>query len=89
MLTKSRNVEDLKKILPAKNVLLSREERYIYAQDSTNTRRSKQLPDVVVFPESIEEVQAIVRYANKHRIPLKFQELNFHHKMSQIHTASD
>ncbi len=70
MLTKSRNVEDLKKILPSKNVLLSREERYIYAQDSTNTRRSKQLPDAIVFPESIEEVQAIVRYANKHRIPV-------------------
>ena len=70
MLTKNRNLEELKKILPSKNVLTGREERYAYAHDATNTRRSKQLPDAVVFPETIEEVQTIVRYANKNRIPL-------------------
>lgn len=68
MLTKTRNIDGLKKI--SQNVLTSREECYIYAQDATNTRKSKRLPDAVVFPESIEEVQAIVRYANKNRIPI-------------------
>jgi len=46
------------------------EEKYVYAQDATNSRKSKRLPDAVVFPESIEEVQAIVRYANKNNIPI-------------------
>ena len=68
MLTKTRNIDGLKKI--SQHVLTSREECYIYAQDATNTRKSKRLPDAVVFPESIEEVQAIVRYANKNRIPI-------------------
>lgn len=68
MLTKTRNIDGLKKI--SQNVLTSREECYVYAQDATNTRKSKRLPDAVVFPESIEEVQAIVRYANKNRIPI-------------------
>ena len=68
MLTKSRNISGLKKI--TRTVLTSRDECYIYAQDATNTRKSKRLPDAVVFPESIEEVQAIVRYANKNHIPL-------------------
>ena len=70
MLTKSRNIDGLKKILPSNSVLTSPEERYIYAQDATNSRKSKLLPDAVVFPESIEEVQAIVRYANRHKIPI-------------------
>ncbi len=70
MLTKSRNIDGLKKILTPEKILTGVEERYIYAQDATNTRKSKQLPDAVVFPESIEEVQAIVRYANKYHIPL-------------------
>ncbi len=70
MLTKSRNIDGLKKILTPENILTGEEERYIYAQDATNTRKSKKLPDAVVFPESIEEVQAIVRYANKYHIPI-------------------
>ncbi len=70
MLTKSRNIDGLKKILPMSNVLTSPEEKYVYAQDATNSRKSKRLPDAVVFPESIEEVQAIVRYANKNNIPI-------------------
>ena len=68
MLTKNRNIDGLKKITGT--VLTSRDECYVYAQDATNSRKSKRLPDAVVFPESIEEVQAIVRYANKNRIPV-------------------
>ena len=68
MLTKSRNIDGLKKITPT--VLTSREECYVYAQDATNRHKTSRLPDAVVFPESIEEVQSIVRYANKHHIPI-------------------
>ncbi len=70
MLTKSRNIDGLKKIIAPEKILTGTEERYIYAQDATNTGKSKRLPDAVVFPESIEEVQAIVRYANKYHIPV-------------------
>ena len=49
MLTKSRNIDGLKKILTPEKILTGVEERYIYAQDATNTRKSKQLPDAVVL----------------------------------------
>ncbi|MBP1721977.1 MAG: FAD-binding oxidoreductase, partial [Deltaproteobacteria bacterium] len=37
-------------------------------------------PDVVVYPETVEEIQSIVRYANEVRIPITpfSSGLNFH-----------
>ena len=46
------------------------EERYAYAQDASNQRNITGLPDVVVFVESIEQVQAVVRLARKYKIPI-------------------
>jgi FAD/FMN-containing dehydrogenase len=69
MLLKS-NIDDLKKVLNSDNVLFREEERYCYAEDSANIRESAKLPDVVVFVETIEDVQKIVKYANKHNIPI-------------------
>ena len=69
MLLKS-NIEDLKKILNKDNILFQTEERYCYAEDAANTRFNTELPDVVVFAETIEDVQNIVKYANLHDIPV-------------------
>lgn len=46
------------------------EERYVYAQDATNSRQIKNLPDAVVFVETIEQVQDVVRLANKYKTPI-------------------
>ena len=69
MLLKS-NIEDLKKVLKKDNILLAKEERYCYAQDSANLKLETVLPDVVIFVETIEEVQAVLKYANQHDIPV-------------------
>ena len=69
MLLKS-NIDELKKIIKADNLLVDEEERYCYAQDSANIRSNLELPDVVIFVETIEEVQKIVKYANMHDIPV-------------------
>ena len=69
MLLKS-NINDFKRFLKSDNILFKEEERYCYAEDSTNLRDQSTLPDIVVFAETIEEVQSIVRYANEHEIPI-------------------
>ncbi|MCD8378273.1 MAG: FAD-binding protein [Candidatus Gastranaerophilales bacterium] len=70
MLTKTRIKTDLEKILPKKNILSTPEECYVYAQDGTNGITSKVMPDAAVFPETIEEVCNIMRFANEHKIPV-------------------
>lgn len=70
MLTKNKIINKLKDFIPEHNILSTLEECYVYAQDGTNTRISNKLPDTVVFPESIEEVQNILIFANKHNIPV-------------------
>ncbi len=69
MLLKS-NVDKLKTLVPKDNVLTSLEERYCYAEDSTNRNLESSLPDAVIFVESIEEVQRVLKYANAHKIPV-------------------
>ena len=70
MLMKNSLIKDLKKALTPDNVLSELEERYAYAQDASNQRNITRLPDVVVFVESIEQVQAVVRLARKYKIPI-------------------
>ena len=70
MLMKNKLIFDLKKNIPASNVLDSLEERYVYAQDATNIREIKNLPDVVVFVENVGQVQTVVKLANKYQIPI-------------------
>ena len=64
------SINDLKKVLKPENVLFRKEERYCYAQDSANLREPVSIPDLVVFVESIEDVQNVMRYANVHGIPV-------------------
>ena len=64
------NIKLIKSILGNNKVLTSKEELYCYAQDSTNSGEDCVLPDCVVFVESIEEVQEILKLANKNKIPV-------------------
>ena len=70
MLMKNKLISDLKNTLPAENVLTTLEERYVYAQDATNIPQIKNLPDAVVFVDSIEQVQNVVKLANRYKIPV-------------------
>lgn len=70
MLTKNRLISDLKKELSNENVLETLEERYAYSQDAVNLRRIKNIADAVVFVESVEDVQRVVKIANKHKTPI-------------------
>ncbi len=70
MLTKTRLIKDLKKILPRENLLTAPEERYAYSQDATNIPAIKQIADAVVFVKTIEDVQKIVRTAAKYKTPV-------------------
>lgn len=56
-------IEKLKKIVSSNNVLTEVEERYVYALDATNKQNIENLPDVVVFVETIEQVQEVMKLA--------------------------
>ena len=66
----NRLIKDLKNSLSSVNVLETLEERYAYAQDASNSRNIENIPDVVVFVESTEQVQQVVRLANKYKVPI-------------------
>lgn len=68
MLTNNKLISDLKKNLPC--VLETFEERYAYSQDASNVREIKNVADAVVFVETVEEVQHVVKIANKHKTPI-------------------
>lgn len=68
MLTKNKIIKELEQILPKRNILSSDEECYVYSQDGTNGLVAEIPPDVVIFPESIEEIQSIMNFANTRKI---------------------
>ncbi len=70
MLTSEKLTEYLSKILPKSNVLTGLEERYAYSQDALNVRDIKNIADAVIFVENIEQIQNVVKLANKHKIPI-------------------
>ena len=63
-------IEQLKQIISAENVLSELEERYVYALDATNKQNIENLPDAVVFVETIEHVQKIMQLAYANEIPV-------------------
>lgn len=63
-------IEKIKKIVSEKNVLTDLEERYVYALDATNKQNIDNLPDVVVFVETTEQVQQIMELAWENKIPV-------------------
>ena len=70
MLTNSL-MKDLNKTLPKNNILSDIEERYVYSVDASNNQdKNMPLADAVVFVENIEQVQKVVKIANKHMTPV-------------------
>ncbi len=64
-------IKELNNTLPKQNVLTDIEERYVYSVDASNDPYVKaQLPESVIFVETIEQVQQIVKIANKHLTPI-------------------
>ena len=70
MLTKNKIIDELEKFLPKDNILSTLEECYVYSQDGTNTRVSDKTPDTVIFPETIEDIQKVLKFANQNNIPV-------------------
>ena len=70
MLTKNKIIDELEKFLPKDNILSTLEECYVYSQDGTNTRVSDKTPDTVIFPETIEDIQKVMKFANKNNMPV-------------------
>ena len=69
MLLKNK-LEKIKKSLGSDNVLASLEERYCYSTDASNNKHKIEIPDLVVFVETIDDVQNVLRYANQYKIPI-------------------
>ena len=65
---KSKLVEELEKIVGGEYVSTNKADLYIYSYDLTFAEPN--WPDVVVLPQSVEEVRAILRLANKEKIPV-------------------
>ena len=61
-------VQELQKILQYDAVLHEAEDLYPYECDGLSAYR--RVPLVVVLPETIEQVQAIVRLCHKHKVPV-------------------
>lgn len=68
MLLKNK-LDEVKTFLDNRNVLAKLEERYCYSVDASNIAKG-QVPDLVVFVETIEDVCSILKYANEHEIPV-------------------
>jgi len=65
---KERITGKLEKIVGSENVSTSRPELYTYSQDITEHEPA--WPDFVVMPGSIEEIQGVLRLANREKIPI-------------------
>ena len=69
MLLKNK-LNEIKSLLKKDNVLAELEEHYCYATDASNIDDCVNLPDLVVFVETIEDVQRVLKYAYIHELPI-------------------
>ena len=69
MLLKNK-LKKIKESLGNDNVLANLEERYCYSTDASNNKHETRIPDLVVFVKTIEDVQKVLKYANKYKIPI-------------------
>lgn len=63
-------IEALKQIVGDKNVVVDPEKLYPYSHDEVTEPRYHHLPEVLVFPETTEQVAAIVKLANRELVPI-------------------
>ena len=62
-------LSQLEQVVGKDNVLTSKMDMVAYSYDAT-ADMPKQTPDVVVFPQDSDMVQAIVRLAREHKVPI-------------------
>nr|XP_016493074.1 PREDICTED: D-lactate dehydrogenase [cytochrome], mitochondrial-like [Nicotiana tabacum] len=62
-------IEELKGICQD-NMTLDEDERYVHGKPQNSFHKAVNIPDVVVYPRSEEEVSKIVRSCNKHKVPI-------------------
>ena len=63
-------VEELRGLLGAKNVICDAERMEAYSHDETSAEEYGHMPDAVVTPTTTEQVSAVVKLANRERIPV-------------------
>lgn len=63
-------VDELRRIVGAKNVITDEERMEAYSHDETNKAEYGRMPDVVVTPSTTAEIAAIVKLANRELIPI-------------------
>jgi FAD/FMN-containing dehydrogenase len=68
IVVKDKIVKELEGIVGSGYVTTNKADLYIYSQDLTQAEPN--WPDCVVLPASLEELQAVIRLANKERIPV-------------------
>ncbi len=66
--TRNKVVEELGKIVGDRFVSTNQADLYIYSRDMTPAEPS--WPEIIVLPQTVEEVQAIVRLANQEKLPI-------------------
>lgn len=66
---KAEALKELIQVLGKKNVLTENEDLLTYSYDATAAMKH-QVPDVVITPNSTEEVAEVVKIANKYSIPI-------------------
>lgn len=52
------------------NMTMDYDDRYIHGKPQNSFHKAVNIPDVVVFPRSQEEVSKIVKSCNKHKVPI-------------------
>lgn len=52
------------------NITMDYDERYIHGKPQNSFHKAVNIPDVVVFPRSEEEVSRIVKLCDKHKVPI-------------------
>lgn len=62
-LIKSNLIKTMEDIVGRNNVLSDYDEIYTYSTDSTNITNPKELAEVVVFPQNVQHVSKIMKYA--------------------------
>ena len=63
-------MEEIKAIIGRKNIIADKEEMEEYSHDEAPILSIRNYPEVVLKPVSTEEVSALLKLANKHKIPV-------------------
>ena len=68
IMAKEKVVEELKKMVGDEHVSTAQADLYSYSQDMTEHEPGR--PDFIVMPDSVAEVQGVLRLANREKIPV-------------------